>query len=542
MFFQKRTYFIFLLTVLAVIPGRSDLHATDPAVSGQNAFALFNKSEQVVEYRDMDGHILSSIHVPDPLYDDENHILPVSYIGEYAVLALKTRGRRKLTTASLLTKDGLISSKELGPALGSYFFAYDLTQNGNLDLVLVRRRGQVTVHYSAFTSQAYEHSFRLRKAAIDQVTLTQYEDQVSLAVLRSRRGQLRNPNARRPLMRADIFPLANPVRAGRIRLPRGTRGELLPLRSGTSLVPEEFLLLNKRPKASLYARVNLEKRQILRGRADKDATITSGAFSTASEKSAILISQSGSISLLGEDMQVLSELNLLNTDSTPDGGNDNGSGSDNGSPDANDPPNQSSPDCNATVPHSLLADIESAFHAQNVLLLLALIDQIKWEEMCSEAAQETNSFLMNLFGYSFAHSENNSGKQFYSASSFSVLGDPALLPAVNRQQIRGCDVIRPSSDGPGGFVYKTGEKDGKVAVLLPSNIYTTNAWLSRRNGRNIEKLHYDGRTNGWRPTFRSKNHQHSYPRQLIVKARVENSYSGPQFYCWVLENSHIRND
>jgi len=508
--------------------------SVDAQLQGQNLYPLLIRDSQTVEYRNIDGDVIDSISVPSHLYSDESHLLAVPFQGEFGVIAIKTSGRRRVATATLITAQGIVGSMELGPTRNTSIFAYDLTQNGSLDLVLIGRRGQTTLIYSPFTPESTTLQFRAPKRPRDQVTLTSFQGAPAIVVLRTRGGILRNPRARRPIIRAQVRPISNPAEVHNFRMPRRSRGELVPLLSGTSMLEGEFLLINHRPKRTLYGYVNIYNRSIVRKKSEAKAVLSAGTFVEEGGIYQVLHTQNGILSVLDPDagFTLLFQKTLLDG-STPQ------------TPQNDDPDSPYAPpsDCSDTVPYALIQQIINNYQAGNWIQAINMLNLIAWNEMCQETAEETNQLLLAGLGFSFAYSSQEvPGQLFSSSESFAILGSPVLSASANARAIPGCDILRSSSDGPGGFVYKTGEKDGKVAALLPSSIYTTDAWLTRHNGRNIEKLKYDGRTNGWRPTFRSRRSQTSYPKKLIVKARVQTGFNSEQFYCWVLNNSHVRND
>jgi len=521
------------ITSILIFPINPAL-SVDPKLHGENLYPLLVKESQTVEYRNIEGEIIDSVSVPSHLYSDESHLLAVPFQGKFGVLAIKTSGRRRIATATLITGQGIVGSMELGPTRNTSIFAYDLTQNGSFDLVLTKRRGQTTLIYSPFTSASTSTNFRAPKRPRDQVSLTFHQGAPAIVVLRTRGGILRNPRARRPILRAQVRPISNPSEVHNYRMPPRSRGELVPLLSGTKMLDGEFLLINNRPKRTFYGYVNIHSREIVRKKSETKAVLSAGTFVQEGGIYQVLHAQNGTLSVLDpiSDFTLLSQTTLLDSSSPQSPHND-----DQDSPYA--PPS----DCSDTVPHALVQQIINNYQSGNWIEAITLLSFIGWSEMCQEAAEETNQLLIAGLGFSFAYSSQDTpGELFSSSDSFTILGSPVISASANASVIPGCDILRSSSDGPGGFVYKTGEKDGKVATLLPSNIYTTDAWLTRHNGRNIEKLKYDGRTNGWRATFRSKRKQTSYPRKLIVKAKVQTGFNSEQFYCWVLNNSHVRND
>jgi|GEM_PF-4373425 len=500
----------------------------DPALDSKNSYALLIKEMGLVEYRNIEGEVLETIPVAAHLYDDASRLLAVPYKKKFAVLAIATEGRRQNATASLITSEGIVGSVYLGSIKNSTILAYDLTHNGTFDLVNVGKRGNTAIFFAPFTSEFSGLEFRVPKRPKDQVSLTSHQGTPALVILRTKRKAPRNPNARRPILKAQVRPITDPGQVYNYKLPKRTKGEIIPLLSGTNLLAGEFLLVNQMTRSTQYGYLDLAQNHLAKKNLQTSAVFATGDFYQPGYPSQLLLSSAGNLTVIdpADQLAPIFQTSLLEDGSlTPPQGDGSG-------PDG----------CIDTVPYALIQQIISSYTSGNWYEAMTLLNSMAWEELCPETSDEANQLLLVGLGFSFAESGGEDGALFSNVDQYALLASPIISSSADSNRIPGCDVLRSASDGVNGFVYKTGEKDGKVAALLPSNIITTKAWLTRKNGKNIERLKFDGRTNGWRATFRSKKVPRAYPKKLVVKAKVQTGFDTEQFYCWVLTNSHVRND
>ena len=513
-----------LLLLANILVLSSTAGASESVFNGSNLVALFVRAEQLVEFRSLEGELISSVAVPDNSHTEEQ-LYPVLRSGAPAVLALKTRGKRELGTATLFSAEGRVGALGLGSLRDSFVFGYDLNGDGDSDLVTVDRIGRIRILWGAFTNDKWESKYRIKKKAFDGATLTYHNNAPALVILRVAGASDSEKTGAEHIRFADIYPLGSDSRLKRIRTAK-LRGELRPLVLGNSFVENRFLLVDRASKRIRYGTVNLNDKKFKRHTSSLKASFFPVSFNENSVE--LVVSDGGVLNHFdaSDGLTLLSRYDLVKKGGYPPGQGDQGN------------PGGSGP-CVSELPVSLLSQIAAAYNSNNFPLLSQLINQIAWGQLCPQTSYETYQALAAIIGQ--AKLGLAQAGKFFSADSFKMLEAPFRSPRA-AQVIRSCDVLRPSKDGPGGFVYKTGEKDGKVAVLLPSSIYSSAAWLANLKGKNIENLKHDGRTNGWRDTYRAKKTQNQYPRRLIVKARVNTGYGEEKNYCWILDNSHIRND
>ncbi|MCB0319671.1 MAG: hypothetical protein KDD60_02025, partial [Bdellovibrionales bacterium] len=191
-----------------------------------------------------------------------------------------------------------------------------------------------------------------------------------------------------------------------------------------------------------------------------------------------------------------------------------------------------SPNCISEVPTKELDRAKQALREGDIITFQGIMTAIQAGNYCAETIAEINKYLQTRSA---------------SMEGFAtLLGAAVFVTDSDQRKPGGCDTLRGNSDGPGGFVSKDSDNDSNFVTLAPSNFNTSQAELVYPDlkGTVIKKLRYVGRSNGFRPTFRSDSPSSSLPEHLIVKFYVGGGFFGskPEAWCFELTNSHNRND